>query len=400
MDSIRKTCLIIVALMGGILCSCADTSEQHNIIGDISFGNYPRVDGSTSTKPLNAMVACKLLNIRCEWISNIVGEWSLQPNQEDIPAAYSNFFDERIKVSQTHGAFVNLIDGNADIILTHRTISPDEKAHADELGVSLIETPIAIDAFVFLVNKNNPVKSLTVEQIQKIYTGEITNWNQVGGSDAAMKVYTRPRNSGSEEVMREIVMGDLEMADFPESSEIPTMAGVFYEVRNNPNAFSYTFNFYKDVMMQISNDIVPKIAVNGVFPSESTVKNGTYPFISKMHVAVRSDLDRNSMAYKLYEWLQTEAANNAIIESGYIPKNTATSISKINANEIRIFPNPVKNNLYVRSDFSNRKINIYNSSGQRVLSAVHAMQGIDVSALPAGVYILRCDGTVQRFLKQ
>ena len=68
-----------------------------------------------------------------------------------------------------------MIDGEADIILTHRTISPDEKVHAESVGVTLTETPIALDAFVFIVNKSNPVKSLTVNQIQKIYTGEISN---------------------------------------------------------------------------------------------------------------------------------------------------------------------------------------------------------------------------------
>ena len=62
---------------------------------------------------------------------------------------------------------MNLIDGEADIILTHRTISPDEKTHAGERGVTLIETPIASDAFVFVVHRNNPVKSLLVSEVRK-----------------------------------------------------------------------------------------------------------------------------------------------------------------------------------------------------------------------------------------
>jgi phosphate transport system substrate-binding protein len=222
--------------------------------------------------------------------------------------------------SQTHGAFMNLIDGNADIILTHRTVSPDEKAHADEAGVMLIEKSIALDAFVFIVNKNNPVKSLTVSQIQKIYTGEITNWSQVGGNDAKMKVFTRPRNSGSEEIFRTLVMNGLEPADFPESS-IGSMVWVFSEVLNNENGICYTFNNYKDSVARKSDSEVPKIAINGVFPDESTVKNGTYPFIAEVHVAIRTNLDKNSMAYKLFEWLQTKSANGVIAECGFIPKN-------------------------------------------------------------------------------
>ena len=65
---------------------------------------------------------------------------------------------------------------------------------------------------------------------------------------------------------------------------------------------------------------VPKIAINGIYSNKNTVKNGTYPFISKVHVAIRSDLDRNSMAYKLYEWLQSENAKSTIEECGFITK--------------------------------------------------------------------------------
>lgn len=312
---------MIVILLIFCFVSCSDDMDsRQNSIDGISFENYPRVDGSTSTKPLNALIACKLLGIRYEWQSNIVGEWSVQFNQEDIPEAYSGFYGERIKVSQTHNAFVNLIDYNADIILTHRTISPDEKAYADELGVTLIETSIALDAFVFLVNKNNPVRNLTVNQVQRIYTGEITNWKQVGGNDVLIRPCTRPRNSGSEEIMRSLVMGGLEVGDFPESSEIPGMAGVFPELRGQVNGFCYTFNFYKEVMVRVPDEDVPKITINGVFPDANTVKKGTYPFIAEVHVAIRSDLDHNTMAYKIYQWLQTKGASAVISESGYIPK--------------------------------------------------------------------------------
>jgi phosphate transport system substrate-binding protein len=66
---------------------------------------------------------------------------------------------------------------------------------------------------------------------------------------------------------------------------------------------------------------VPKIAINGIFPGEETVSDETYPFIAEVHVAIRSNLDRNSMAYRLYEWLQSPAAHAAITKSGYFVKN-------------------------------------------------------------------------------
>ena len=266
------------------------------------------------------MVACKLLGLRYEWMPPaVVSEWTLHPNWEDLPEQYKTFFGERVKSSKTHGAFINLIDGNADIILTHRTISPDEKAHADSVGITLIETPIALDAFVFVVNNSNPVKSLTVNQVQKIYTGEITNWSQVGGNNASIKVFTRPRNSGSEEIFRKLVMNGLVPANFPES-EIGGMAQVFGEILSNENSICYTFNNYKILQARIPDSEVPKISINGIFPEEQTVKNGTFPFISKVHVAIRSNLDHNTMAYKLYEWLQSEDAKSTITECGFLLK--------------------------------------------------------------------------------
>jgi phosphate transport system substrate-binding protein len=217
--NINRFALITVLAFSVItFASCdkegSDNEEQPSVdytfvpLEGLSFENYPKVDGSTSTAPLNTIVTCKLLNINYFW-TFLVQEWFVQPRLEEIPEQYESFFGRQVMLSQTHGAFMNLIDGNADIILTHRTISPDEKVHANSIGVTLIEKSIALDAFDFIVNKNNPVKSLTVNQIQKIYTGEITNWAQVGGENMRIKVFTRPRNSGSEEVMRSLVMNGL-----------------------------------------------------------------------------------------------------------------------------------------------------------------------------------------------
>jgi len=314
---------ILLIFLAIVFIGCNDNDDENEEfvgIENISFENYPKVDGSTSSSVLNMMVACKLLGTSYHWMEpGIMSEWTLHPVYDELPEQYRNFFSERIKTSRTHGAFINLIDGEADIILTHRTASPDEKAHAESVGVMLIEKPIALDAFVFVVNKKNPVKTITVDQIQKIYMGEITNWSQIGGNNADMKVFTRPRNSGSEEIFRELVMADLEPADFPESS-IGGMAQVFSEILEHESSICYTFNNYKLLQARVPDSEVPRIAINGIFPDENTVKSRTYPFISEVHVAIRSDLDPNSMAYKLYEWLQSENVKSTITECGFMLK--------------------------------------------------------------------------------
>jgi len=371
------------------ICSANFLFSQQDFqgINGINFDNYPRVDGSTSASGLNTMVACKLLGIRYAWQQGIIESrvWCTHC-EEDIPEQYRNFLSERIQIPQTHGAFVNLIDGNADIILTHRTISLDEKVYADAKGVSLIETPIASDAFDFVVNLNNPVKSLTVEQVQKIYTGEITNWSEVGGNNSQIKVFTRPRNSGSEEVFRILVMKDLEPLDFPESI-ISSMAGIFPELRD-ADGICYTFNAYKELQANVPDSFVPKIAINGIFP-ETTIKNRTYPFIPEVHIAIRSDLDQNSMAYKLYKWLQTPSCKSAIEECGFIPLETSeNSIKQINNRYIQILPNFAEGIIEIRGidDYNNLTYRIYNSIGQIVQSG-NLKQTIDIS-IRKGINIL------------
>ncbi|MDR1223171.1 MAG: substrate-binding domain-containing protein [Tannerella sp.] len=306
--------------------NCGNDGRTSFKIDGLTFDNYPKVDGSTSTQPLNMLIACRLLGVCCDWEPG--GRWGfilpwefwLKPNPEDIPASDPDFFTEHVKVSQTHGAFMNLIDKNADLIMTHRTLSPDEKAHADEAGVRLIETPVALDAFVFVVNKDNPVKSLTTARIQDIYTGTITNWNRAGGKDEKMYPFVRPRNSGSQEVMESLVMNGKEISDEfkNQASEIVSMAGVFAEMRS-PGAICYTFDYYKRVMVRVTDGEVPRICVNGIFPSEKSIKSRTYPFVSEVHVAIRAGQDKNSMTYKLYELLTSDTAKPVIAESGYIP---------------------------------------------------------------------------------
>jgi ABC-type phosphate transport system, periplasmic component len=192
-----------------------------------------------------------------------------------------------------------------------RFVGQSENTYSD-IYRTLNITRIELES-VFILNKDNKVKSLTVEQIQQIYTAELTNWSQVGGNNSDINVFTRPRNSGSEEIFRTLVMNGLKSADFHESP-ISAMAQVFNEVIYDVNAICYTFNNYKDIQARVPDSKVPKIAINNIFPNKKSIQNRTYPFISEVYVAIRSDLDRSSMAYRLHEWLQSENAKSTIAE--------------------------------------------------------------------------------------
>lgn len=310
--------LLLGLLLILFLFSCEkDPIDSAFYIKGITTENYPRVDGSTSTAPLQTIIACKLLNCRYEWrqLLHAYFIWEITPNYDDVP--YS-FFEERIKTSQTHNSFINLIDKNADFILTHRTASDDEKNYAGQADVSLIETPVAHDAFIFIVNEKNPVKSLTHKQIQDIYMGKITNWKEVGGNDMPIKPYVRNQNSGSQELMETIVMKGLQMPEWSEEAELSSMMFAFTQVRSEENAICYTVYYYKEQIVRDA-ERVKTLSVNGIYPDKSTLSRQTYPYMADVYAVIRPDLDRSSNAYKLYGLLQTKAGKSVIAQSGYIP---------------------------------------------------------------------------------
>ena len=282
-------------------------------ISGLTIDNYPSVDGSTSTEPLNVLIACKLLDIVYNWRPRL-DAWSVITNfNENIEK-----LQERIKSSQTHQSFMNLIDKQADMILSARTLSPDEKEYADGLNVSLVETPIALDAFIFIVHPSNPIQSLTIQQIQDIYTGKITNWKEVGGRNATIKPFVRNANSGSQELMESMVMKDLVFKEFPESPNVVfTMQGVFDAVSQDANAICYSVYYYNEHIL--GGTYTKTLAIDEVSPNKESISKKTYPLVAEVYSTIRSDLDKSSMAYKLYELLQTEHGKRVIAESGYVP---------------------------------------------------------------------------------
>jgi len=322
----KRLFLTAALVLSAMIFYTSCDKEEFEFVGidDISFDNYPRVDGSTSTEPLNTLIACKLLGWSYEWRPFMAGNgiWELIPIGEEIPG---NFFGERIKSSQTHNSIINLIDNRTDIIISARKMSADEKHYAENLGVSLIETPIALDALDFLLNKQNPINSLTVKQIQDIYTGNITNWNELGGADEVIKPFIRNANSGSQEMMKEIVMDNAGMLDWEiayTDEIISTMTMVYQELSMYQNGICFTPHYYKEYIIRNTTagaDNVKSISINGIYPDANSIKNKTYPFVANVYVCIRSDTDPNSMTYKLYEWLQSSSGKDVIKESGYVP---------------------------------------------------------------------------------
>ena len=225
-----------------------------------------------------------------------------------------------VRFTNTVQAFNQLIysgDGryNVDLFFGARP-SKAQMKNAEEEGVTLRITPIGREAFVFFVEPDNPVDDLTSDQIRKIYSGEITNWAEVGGKDQKILAFQRPRDSGSQTMM-EYFMGDTPLK-VPETYEyVGAMGGVVEKVAqyaNERGAFGYSFRYFVEDLMQENN--VKVIAVDGVKPTRENIKNGSYPLTTGLCLVTREG-DPNPNVQKMSDFMLSEDGQEIIEKTGY-----------------------------------------------------------------------------------
>ena len=254
--------------------------------------NYPKVDGSTATAPLAEAFE-----------ANFKGKKIDEVNVEH---------------SKTHKAYEKLINKELDLILV-TSPSEDEEKLAKKANVELEVTKVVNEGFVFFLNKNNPVNSLTVEQIQKIYSGEITNWKEVGGNDEEIIAYQRPKNSGSQTGMLDLVMKDKKIKDAPKEDIAMSMSDIIDAVSNYDNkesAIGYSYYYYANTMYL--SDEIKLLKVDGVEPNNDTIKNGEYPILTAYYIVNRKN-DISSEAESLKENMLSTRGQKVAEEAGYVP---------------------------------------------------------------------------------
>jgi len=276
--------------------------------------DYPRVDGSTSAHPLQMYVACRLLDVKCDWMEGLFSARTIFPNSrsalgEAVEAVTS------IWHNGTHSAYVNLVNKDADLIIVARMPSDDEIREAGRKGVKLDIRPVALDAFVFLAHVDNPVESLTLDQIRGIYTGKTTEWNDLGGM-GGINAYQRNRNSGSQELMDDLVMGGTPMIEAPDMI-YESMVGPINAIRDDPLGLGYSVYFYASYMLPDEN--VKLLGIEGVVPTFETIASQDYSLVTEVYAVVRADMPADNSAVILRDWLLTDSGQEAVEESGYVP---------------------------------------------------------------------------------
>lgn len=286
---------------------------------------YPRVDCSTSAQPLAMLIGCRLTGAESRWVGaegdRLLLAVALQHPDEAAAEAQKRVtlardLNDRIQHTGTNKAYVALIEGKQEVILVARAPSDDELKLAKDQRVELDARPVALDAFVFMVNKDHPATNLTTAQIQEIYTGKIKNWNEVGGPDQELHPYMRDRNSGSQELMDRLVMKGEKMGPTFRAVEY-SMSGPFMRLAKDNQALAYTVFFYAEHMAPRENSKL--IAIDGIMPTSETIRSRKYPHVADVFVVIRKDADPKGPAMRLRDWMLSPAGQGVVAESGYVP---------------------------------------------------------------------------------
>ncbi len=208
--------------------------------------------------------------------------------------------DSSMQYQNTIRGFNALVDGSVDLFFTAYP-SDRQLEYAKEKEAELEIVPVGMEAFVFFVNKQNPVESLTIDEIRAIYRGQITNWKEAGGPDRGINPLLRIKNSGSQTMMERFMEKDMIT-----SRSIFAVFGA---------SIGYSFRYYLSGM--VANDNVKMLSVNGVYPDAENIRNGRYPLTASFFVVYKKD-NSNPNVKKLVEWILSPEGQKLIEECGYV----------------------------------------------------------------------------------
>ena len=235
--------------------------------------------------------------------------------QKDYPLEESE-----VVSSQTTHAFERLLNGEVDIIFIAHP-SEEQIKSAEQQGVELTLTPIGREAFVFFVHSNNPVDELSIEQIQGIYSGDITNWKNAGGKDEEIRAFQRPDGSGSQSALINVMDG-IPLMDPPSEDIVSAMGGIIRETtnyQNRTNAIGFSFRHFSQNMVE--SEKIKTIAVEGILPTKENIQNETYPIVDKFY-AISAGSD-NPHIKAFTDWMQSEQGQEIVNRTGYVPLDTS-----------------------------------------------------------------------------
>ena len=256
--------------------------------------NFPRLDGSTACLPMGEAVCSVLLGESRESVQDL------------------------IHFNRTTQSFRNLMEGNCDLLLAGEP-NAAVFTEMEEKNFEADMEQLARDALVFVVNADNPVDNITTEQIRGIYTGQITNWKELGGSDAEIVPFQRNEGAGSQALMKKLIMGDTPLMEAPAEYYSGAMDELMSAVKSydkSANAIGYSVYYYAHDMEMAQG--LKLLKVDGVEPNRDTIRSGEYPYLNAIYCVIAHDTPADSPTRILYDWLMTPDGQSLLESEGYV----------------------------------------------------------------------------------
>ena len=273
--------ITLAALMAlSLFAACGKTNDSNDKAND----SNTEVTGTVSTDGSTSM----------EKVIMSLGE-SFQANNKGISVGYNP--------TGSGSGITAVSEGRCDIGLSSRALKDDEKASG------LKETVLALDGIAIIVNPENKISDLTLEQIAKIYTGQITNWKEVGGDDAEIVLIGREAGSGTRDGF-ESITGTKDSCKYRQ--ELTSTGDVITTVAGNPNAIGYA-------SLASVKDSVKALSVGGVAPTEATVSDGTYAVQRPFVLVTKEGAELSAAAKLFFDYATGKDAAEIISAAGAVP---------------------------------------------------------------------------------
>ncbi len=290
----KRVCSLLLALMLALsLAACGSTTTDNGTANNGAAGNTNNTAGDATgdTDSLSGVV-------------NTDGSTSMADVMAVLQETFKNLHpDVTVNYAATgSGAGIEaVLAGTADIGLSSRALKDEEKAEG------AVENIVALDGVAIVVNPANGVEDLSVDQIAQIFTGEITNWKELGGEDLEIAVLGREDGSGTRSAFEEIV--GVENCVY--KNEYGSTGDVIGSVASNPNAIGYA-------SLSAVDDTVKAVKVNGVAPSEDTVKDGTYEIQRPFVMVTKEGAELSEAAEAFLQYAMSDEVAEYIAAAGAV----------------------------------------------------------------------------------
>lgn len=248
-------------------------------------GDLPVIDGAAALVP-----------VFNSFVYSLYPENSVKYENGDFTS------DSALQYHNTRGAYKGIVDGDIDIAFCAKP-SDEQVQYGLDKGVELELIPIGREAFVFLVNKNNPVDNLSMGQLKDIYSGKITNWKDVGGANRPINIVQRNQGSGSQTTLEKLFGKDIASNFFG-----PFGASI-----------GFSFRFYVEELTRHGH--IKMLELNDIYPSKENVQNETYPIVSNFYAVIRKgEMESNPNIKKVIDFVLSPTGQDIIDEIGYVRK--------------------------------------------------------------------------------